>query len=153
MAYSATVYQVLVSSPSDVEEERHAIADVVQLWNSTNSRNSKIVFLPAMWETDATPQLGDRPQALLNRQLVEPSDILIAVFWTRIGSHTGVSESGTIEEIEEFKKVGKRVLIYFSEKPIPTDADVDQFKMVKAFRERIIKENGVYFTHSQIFLI
>jgi len=58
--------------------------------------------------------MGDRPQAILNKQLGEISNILIGIFWTRLGTHTGQAESGTVEEIEEFMKAGKPVLLYFS---------------------------------------
>ena len=56
---------------------------------------------PVGWETHSVPELGDRPQAIINRQILRESDLLIAVFWTRIGTATGAHPSGTVEEIEE----------------------------------------------------
>ena len=53
-------------------------------------------------------------QAIINKQLVKYCDFLIAIFWTRLGTHTGIAESGTIEEINEVKRAGKPVLLYFS---------------------------------------
>jgi hypothetical protein len=113
MAYQATIYRVLIASPSDVTKERGTIPDVINSWNATNSEDFGVVLLPVMWETHSTPEMGDRAQAIINRQLVFNCDILICTLWTRIGTHTGVAESGTIEEIEEFKNTGKPVLIYF----------------------------------------
>ena len=42
------------------------------------------------------------PQAVLNHQLVQKSDMLVGMFWTKLGTGTGVAESGTVEEIDQF---------------------------------------------------
>jgi hypothetical protein len=34
---------------------------------------------------------------------VESGDILMGVFWTRLGTPTGKAPSGTVEEIEHFR--------------------------------------------------
>lgn len=138
MSYDAVVYQVLIASPSDVTEEREAISKAIHSWNADNSLALKIVLLPIKWETHSTPGLFERPQAMLNKQLVEPSDILVGIFWTRIGTGTGASESGTIEEIDEFKKANKPILTYFSQKPIPHDADLIQLEKVRKFKTKIM---------------
>jgi hypothetical protein len=39
---------------------------------------------------------------------------LIGVFWTRVGTPTGIAESGTLEEIERVAAEGKLVMLYFS---------------------------------------
>jgi len=140
MAYQATVYQVFIASPSDVMDERDAITKTINSWNNLNSHDLGITVLPVKWETNATPELGDRPQALINKNLCAHSDILIGVFWTRIGSPSGVSESGTIEEIENFKKANKHVMLYFSKKHMPHNIDVDQYKRVRDFEDRIKSE-------------
>ena len=79
--------------------------------------------------------MGDRPQALLNEQLVFDADILIGVFWTRLGMPTGREESGTVEEIREFLERGKPVLLYFSKRPIAPDRlDPEQFRKLTEFQ-------------------
>jgi hypothetical protein len=140
MSYIAIVYQVLVASPNDVTEERDAISQAIHSWNASNSRDFETVLLPIRWETHSIPGMEGRPQGMIKKQLVDPSDILVGVFWTRIGTDTGVSESGTIEEIEDFKRASKKVLLYFSQKDIPYNADHDQCKAVNKFKERIINE-------------
>ena len=47
--------------------------------------------------THSRPQMGDRPQELINKQLVGHCDLLIGSFWTRLGTPTGRAESGTAE--------------------------------------------------------
>src|SRR3990172_1493833 len=121
MSIQATVYRVLIASPSDVLSERKAISEVLYAWNALNSVAMNIVLLPVMWETHSAPEMGGRPQEIINKQLVRDCDFLIGTFWTRIGTHTGVAESGTVEEIREFLKAGKPVMLYFSTAPVVPD--------------------------------
>lgn len=96
------------------------------------------MLLPVLWERDAVPEAGDRPQAILNRQLVEVTDILIGLFWTRLGTPTGEAESGTVEEIDEFVKAGKPVLVYFSSESTSIEnIEPAELARVNAFREEI----------------
>ena len=66
-----------------------------------------------LWETHAQPELGDRPQALINRQLIASCDALIGIFRERLGSPSRVAPSGTVEEVTLFRDAGKPVLLYF----------------------------------------
>src|SRR3712207_2644653 len=106
MSYTATVYRVLIASPSDAQRERNMIRNLVFQWNDVHSPSREIVLLPVLWETHAVPQMGGRPQGIINKQLVENTDLLIGVFWTKLGNHTGRAKSGTVEEIEEFRGQG-----------------------------------------------
>ena len=136
MAYAATVLRVLIASPGDVPKERAAIPDVIHSWDAVHSHHLRVVLLPVMWETHATPELGDRPQAIINRQLVKDCDVLVGSFWTRLGTPTGQAESGTVEEIREFLAAGKPVLLYFSTVPVALESvDVEQYTRLKAFME------------------
>jgi hypothetical protein len=151
MSYSAVVYQVLLASPSDTTEEIKAITKTIHNWNAKNSRRLGVVLMPIKWETHSTPEMGTRPQEILNEQLVAPSDILIGVFWTRLGSDTGNSTSGTVEEIDNFISVGKPVLLYFSLKPIPSDADLNQYQRVREFKDRIMTQRlGLFDSFSEV---
>lgn len=141
MSYEATVYKVLIASPGDVAEERSVVSAAIYTWNTQHSEPTGAVLLPVGWETHAVPEVGDRPQAIINRQLVESADILIGVFWTRLGTHTGVAESGTAEEIEQFRAKGKPVLLYFSSRPVVLESvDLDEYKRLKAYKEEAYKD-------------
>ena len=90
--------------------------------------------MPLGWETHATPEMGDRPQAIINGQLLKKADLLIAIFWTRIGSPTGAAKSGTVEEIEEHIGAGKPAMIYFSSAPVrPDSIDEKQYSALREF--------------------
>jgi len=145
MTYKAIVYRVLIASPSDVVEERKVIPEVIYSWNAENSAEFTVVLLPVMWETHSVPEMGDRPQAIINKQLVRNCDILVGTFWTRIGTYTGAAESGTVEEIEKFKESGKPIMLYFSSVPvIPDSVDYEQYARLKSFRKKCEKEALVY---------
>jgi len=140
MSFSATVFKVLIASPGDVLPEREAITEVIMQWNNINSETTNIVLLPVKWETYSAPMLGDRPQGIINNQVVSTCDMAIGVFWTRLGSPTGVSESGTAEEIEWFINHNKPVMVYFSSQAIePSVLDIDQYKALKDFEKKMQK--------------
>lgn len=147
MPSQATIYKILIASPSDVVEERKIIPEIINSWNVINSDHYGIRLEPVLWETHATPDMGKRPQAIINKQLVETCDILVAIFWTRLGTHTGEAESGTLEEIQEFQKAGKPALLYFSLVDIPPeniDLDhVDQYRKLLVFKKQCEKEGLV----------
>ncbi|RAJ92241.1 hypothetical protein LX87_05209 [Larkinella arboricola] len=113
MPYTATVYKVMIASPSDVPKERALIREIINEWNSIHSKDKKIVLMPIGWESHASPAFG-RPQEIINQQVLHDADLLVALFWNRIGSPTGKAQSGTIEEINEHLRAGKQVMIYVS---------------------------------------
>jgi hypothetical protein len=136
MPYIATVLKVMIASPGDVATERGVAEEVIHGWNAVHSQDRRTVLLPVAWETHAVPALGERAQAIINRQLVRDSDLLVAIFWTRIGTPTGAAASGTIEEIEEHLRAGKRVMLYFSAAPVRLDSvDDAQYHALREFKE------------------
>jgi hypothetical protein len=151
MPKTSQVYTVFIASPSDLDEERTAIPELINDWNAANGLPNNIIFLPIKWESNSAPQLGERPQEFINRQLVQDCDLLVALFWTRVGQPTGKEESGTIEEIREFMKAGKPALLYFSERPVPPNKiDIDQLSKLKAFRDQV-KTEGLIETFSDLY--
>lgn len=140
MSFEAKVFKILIASPGDVEEERMAIPQIISDWNNNNSETNKVVLLPIKWETHSAPLLGDRAQGIINSQIVNSCDMAVGVFWTRLGSPTGISESGTAEEIEWFISNGKPVMLYFSSRSIdPKMLDIDQYKSLQEFEKKMRK--------------
>jgi hypothetical protein len=140
MSFDAKVFKVLIASPGDVEEERIAIPQIISEWNNNNAESNNVVLLPVKWETHSAPLLGDRAQGIINNQIVTSCDMAVGVFWTRLGSPTGVSESGTAEEIEWFIDNNKPVMLYFSSRSIdPNKLDIDQYKALKEFEKKMRK--------------
>ena len=117
MSFTATTYRVLIASPSDMTEEREAATMAINDWNVQHAAAEGIVLLPVKWETHARPESGVRPQGAINAQIVQTCDILIGMFWTKLGTDRGVAESGTVEEINQFVEQQKPALLYFSDRP------------------------------------
>ncbi|NTW59546.1 MAG: hypothetical protein HGA43_10295 [Nitrospirae bacterium] len=87
---------------------------------------------------------------MINKQLVQQCDVLVGVFWTRLGTATGVAESGSAEEIEEFRKAGKPVLLYFSSAPVvPESIDLDQYHALIEYKKKLQSE-GLVFSYNSV---
>jgi hypothetical protein len=134
---TATVIRILIASPSDVTKERDVVTECIYAWNAAHFGTTGIMLQPVRWETHTYPASGDRPQALINRQIVEDGDCLIGIFGARLGTPTGEALSGTIEEIEIFRKADKHVSLYFSTANVPRNADREQLAALEHYqRER-----------------
>ena len=84
--------------------------------------------------------MGERAQSVINNQIVKSCDMAIGVFWTRLGSPTGASESGTTEEIDWFIESGLPVMLYFSSRAIePAKLDMQQYTALRDFETRMQK--------------
>lgn len=135
MSFPATVYNVMIASPVDVQAERNSIREIVLAWNATHSFSRKVVLQPVGWETHSTPSMEENGQAIINKQLLDNADLLIAVFWTRLGTPTAHAESGTVEEIKRHIEAKKPAMIYFSSQPVqPDSVDPDQYRLLKEFK-------------------
>ena len=130
--------RVAIASPSDVNAERERIKEVFTRWNNANDH---AFLLPKMWEY-ASPTLGGHPQKIINERIINESDLMIALFWSRLGTATPDADSGTVEEIEQFieKKGAGRVMLYFCTRSFPHNIDLAQVQMVRDFKERMKKE-------------
>lgn len=140
MSYKAEIYNVMLASPSDVSEERRITCDIISEWNIINAATRRIVLLPLSWEYNSFPTMGNRPQAIINEKILKNADILVGIFWTRIGTPTGKAISGTVEEIEEHIESGKQTMLYFSTKPIiPDKIDQEQYRAVTDLKKEFQK--------------
>ena len=144
MSYNAVAFNVMIASPGDVASERSIIRDVIYEWNAVHSKLRNIVLLPIGWESHSSPEMGASPQEIINHQILDKCDLLIAVFWTRIGTPTNEYSSGTVEEIEKHIALGKPAMLYFYSQPAVQDTvDSEQIAKVKEFRESV-KSRGLY---------
>ena len=98
------------------------------------------------------PVLGGHPQSLINSQGVDESDIVFALFGSRLGSPTPDAVSGTVEEIERAVESGKPVHLYFSTAALPNDVDTRQLDGLREFRAEISQRGllGEFATTAQL---
>ena len=113
MPQQITLYRIFVSAPSDVVAEQTIVEELLTDWNRQHGIREQTRVELIDWRTGTYPATGDRPQAIINKQALDPSDIVVAIFRGRFGTPTGKAESGTVEEIERGIKQGKQVMVYF----------------------------------------
>ena len=150
VGFRANVLKVMIASPGDVTQERAIVTEEIHRWNDANSSTRQLILLPVKWETHSTPQLGEHPQSIINRQLLDEADIVIGIFSTRIGTPTEEYISGTVEEIKKHVAAGKTAKIYFSDVPVaPSTVDAGQYALVQKFREEC-QSTGLYATFDSL---
>ncbi len=143
--FNTRVFNVMITSPSDVIIEKKIIHDCLYEWNDINAEAYHIVFRVLDYQKNAHPDSGVHPQESINKQLLQNADFVIAIFWTRIGSPTPGYQSGSIEEIVRHMANDKKAFIYFKEKSTENLSDIDyhQYEKVKQFQEDM-KGNVLY---------
>ena len=109
-----------------------------------------MVFIPWRWNEDATPSLEAPAQSIINAQGVDTSDLIIAIFGSRLGAPTANAISGTVEEIERAKAQGKLVHLFFSDQPRPVDTDPDQLRSLLDFKKAVEGLAGSFSTIDEL---
>lgn len=151
MARQETVLSVFVASPSDVQDERDILEEVIQEINGTWSKNLGLRIELIRWETNAYPGIGSDAQDVINHQIEETFDIFIGIMWCRFGTPTLRSGSGTKEEFERAisryrnNENSVSIMMYFKDEAIPpSKIDFDQAKLVDDFKKSLGGEGALY---------
>jgi hypothetical protein len=136
----------MISAPSDVDEtDIGAVVDAVYRWNAIYGVQFGSVVVPIHWSKHSAAEHGIRPQASLNEQLVDSADILIAIFWHRLGTATGESESGTVEEIERADANDAYVAVLRCRREVsPNDIEPEQVSSLNSYLKGIRQESLVF---------
>lgn len=150
---------VFVASPSDVDEERNGLEEVIRELNTAWARELGIRLDLVRWETHAYPSFGEDPQAVINAQIPDDYDLFIGLMWYRFGTPTGRAGSGTLEEFQRAKKrfdhaqSALQLMIYFKDAPAPippSKLDPEQLAKVSGFRSSLGEEGGLYWAFSTV---
>ncbi|OSC38743.1 hypothetical protein [Mycobacterium decipiens] len=147
MGFASNVLKVMISSPGDTADEVEAVKGALHGWNGSRAENAQTVLLPRFWKTDAIPQMdANGGQSVINSQLVDDADIVIALFDSRLGQATDSAVSGTAEEIERAAASGKPVHVWFSDEPVDRNADFKELDRLQKFRKELEDKGllGVY---------
>jgi hypothetical protein len=149
MKTNVHIIKVTLCGPSDVSKELEIAKEVVDDWNHKHSDALHVHLKHQHWATDSTPDMRGRSQGIINRQMIDDTDIIVAVFWSRFGTPTGIANAGTEEEIRRGISLGKRVMVYFSDlEPLPKHTDIRQLTQVNEFREEL-KAKGLYWNFAR----
>ena len=151
-------HHVFLASPGDVEDERKAVRAFFESYSRIHGTPRGLSFDVVDWENYSTAGVG-RPQELITRQTFERFReslvLVIGIMDQRLGSPSGVKESGTVEEYEcavgNYRQFGFPEVKWFfrNRKKLEFAADdpeaaLAQWSKVKAFRKRVEQEKSVY---------
>lgn len=106
-------FNILISSPSDMMEYSKVVREAILEYNNEIGYDKNIMFKPLDWKHNSIPAYGKPAQDIINEQLVDSADAVIALFGTKFGSPTENFDSGTLEEIERSYNQGHEVMTYF----------------------------------------
>jgi hypothetical protein len=122
MSFNTKVYRVFIASPGDVPKEREQLRLAIHQLNEDTSIDA--IFIPILYEKLA-PRGGHYPQKHINENGLDTCDILISLFWTKLGE-------GTIEEIKRHLDAGKYAMTYRLNRnnAVPSEIVTDPKKVV-----------------------
>ncbi|WP_288244720.1 DUF4062 domain-containing protein, partial [uncultured Chryseobacterium sp.] len=153
MAKNITKYSVFLGSPSDLEDERFEIENVIRELNLTYGNRNNLIIELIKWETHSAPGISETyTQDLINKDIGNDYDIFIGLLWQKFGTKTNVANSGTEEEflnaIKRFEnKENIQILFYFKNKaPLSlSDINIEELAKINKFKE-ILKDNNVLYS-------
>ena len=135
---SYRLLKLTLCGPGDVAKEIQITQEIITEWNLQHGEARSLFLKHQHWSTDTHPDLRDRPQGIINGQIIDDADIIVAIFWSRFGTPTGQADSGTQEEIERGVKLRRKVMVYFSDlEPMPVNARQDQIERLTQFRQEL----------------
>lgn len=150
MARQVLHLNVLLSRPGDVQDEIEAAREVADELNDMLVKNHNVRIDLKDWSWDAAPELGKAPQEIINRELVDDCDGLVAIFRTRYGSPTKDYGSGTEEEIVRMIERGGRAMVFFSVGYVDVNnIDPEQLKLRNDLKMRM-QSSGIYKEYENI---
>jgi hypothetical protein len=141
--------RVVVASPSDVQPERNAVAQVVEALNRDIAHDRMLRIELSRWETDSHPGFHpEGPQGLIDNALqIQDCDLLVGIFWRRFGTPTKDSSSGTEHEFrlayDAWKENQKpQIMMYFKQRSYTPQSkeETDQWGLVLNFKSHFPKE-------------
>ena len=144
-----TGYNIMIACPSDIIKEKTIAQKQIYRWNKLYSDAYGIQLMMKYWEKDTLSQVGTHPQVFIDKELLEKADLLIAIFWSKIGTATLESISGVVHEIEVHRKNNKYAMLFFSlRKPKFTTDDPVIYKLELTDYEKVQELKQKFSTNS-----
>ncbi len=129
-------YYLMLSCPGDVIRERELLKECVEIINNERSDDSWVEL--KYWITDTFSDAGTPAQESINRQMVDESDGLIAIFNARLGTPVHEYPCGTAEEIALMVASQKHVSVLFNTSPridLTKDNAIDQITKLEKYKK------------------
>jgi hypothetical protein len=150
MARDFKNYDVFISSPSDVAQERDVVQEAIEQINRSSGCKEGFRLNPIRWEIDVSSQIGSHPQKIINEQIGDEYDIFVGILCNRFGQKTESYESGTEEEFhrayERYDSTKKtpEILFYFKD-PRKSEYPIDAEHLLKVSEfKKMLGGLGIY---------
>jgi hypothetical protein len=143
------ILRIVVASPSDVQRERDVLPSVLEELNSGVAADRGLRLELSRWETDSYPGFHpEGPQGLIDPSLkITDCDLLIGIFWKRIGTPTADGKTGTEHEFSLAYEAwhennSPQIFVYFNSKryAATSQAETEQWGQVLGFKDKFPKE-------------
>lgn len=140
------IKRVFLACPGDLSAERSKFMRLLETVNNLRAHSLGFHLQAVGWER-VIPSDG-RPQSLINQEL-DTADLVVVMFWNRIGSPASNKslETGTLEEYKRARSAFQQhgfpaVWVYFKR---PTAEPDDQLQRVLDFRHSLEMGRDVFF--------
>ena len=157
MARTITLFKIFVASPSDLNDERNLIADIVDELNLSFLNKSDVKIELVKWETHANPGVEDYSQKVINTDIGDDYDIFIGLMWSKFGTRTQEYGSGTEEEFNnaytKYKVFSSsvKIMFYFKQAPIQFDKiDTESIISIRNFKSSLGDKGVLYWDYNTI---
>lgn len=156
MTFQAIAALVMISGPGDTAEEVEAVKATIAKWNSSHAKDMGVVFVPQHHSTNTVPVLraGVDGQAIINEQITDHADVILALFKYRLGTPTPRNEySGTVEEAEARRETGMAHMFFWEGDSLPiaianSSEKMTEWNDLKTYRETFHDNtSGLYHTY------
>ena len=137
-------FNIMISSPSDMASYAQLVRELIVEYNTKEGISKGVLFVPQDWKKDARTAYGSSAQAVIDQQITNGADAVIALFGAKFGTPTNGFASGTLSEIENVHIKGGEVLTYFCTGKVVDIDSVDPEQLI-AVREYKSKYPGLYF--------
>jgi hypothetical protein len=146
-----TKYKIFLASPSDLQDERTSIDEVINELNLTFGKQQDIHLELLKWETHSAPAIAiNHPQEIINYDLGNDYDLFIGLIWKKFGTPTNEADSGTEEEfLNAYNRFlenpnSLQILFYFNSKPVSiSEMNPEQLSKIQNFKSDIGKNKNV----------
>lgn len=151
-------YTIFIGSPSDVQEERVIIEEIIEEMNGYYEHLDVPKLKVISLKKDVRSKIGNfEGQAVIDKQIEDKYNVFIGILWKKFGTKTENYDSGTEQEFynafDKYEKNPKsmEIMFYFCDRA-PKDlkeVDGEQLALVQKFRKKL-EDKGLYKTYSSI---
>ncbi len=154
-----TKYKLFIASPSDLNDDRQSIDEVIRELNLSFGQQNNIVIEGLKWETHSAPGASNgHVQEIISQDIGNDYDLFIGLMWLKFGTPTNVAGSGTEEEfsnaLSRFQNNPKsiQILFYFKNALPKSLLDINPFELEKInnFKNNLGDENVLYWNYNTI---